>query len=479
MCRITNVVARGAQARQDAASRVGLLVLALFCFVVEPSRSDEPTAWPIGRWRVVECGFGLDCRLARLEIRPGKNPNEMVLTAFEASEPGHDRLWASTKLEHPDARGTVKPLRAEWTSAGATNVLLLRAEPTGRMSALLRQRDRNRPWASGEQIRQLLLAPEQGLDQVVTQAPAPKSAARPGSDLGPSGAPRTDLALLYAVHPDGTGLRVVALPDGFTRAGYPAWSPDGQKIAFTAFDASGRDPLIRIVDAKGGTAVAVAAGIAPSWSHDGTRLAYVATGKPDYATDWNLLGRNEERIEAIHLAGPRVGELEVLARGIWPRWSPIDDRLAFVARLDANWDLYLRSTDGARLSRLTDDPSNDTNPVWTRDGRAIVFLSDRLNRWDLYKVAADGQGQVTQVTNHRRREEQADLSPDGSRVVFTDGLGRLDSRVMLLDLASGSVHPLTEGARGDRDPAWSPDGHTIAFISRRPSPLLPVNGSRP
>ena len=64
------------------------------------------------------------------------------------------------------------------------------------------------------------------------------------------------------------------------------------------------------------------------------------------------------------LAGPKAGEVEVLARGIWPRWSPTDDRLAFVGRRDANWDIYLRSGDGLGLSRLTDDPALDTQPCW-------------------------------------------------------------------------------------------------------------------
>ena len=45
--------------------------------------------------------------------------------------------------------------------------------------------------------------------------------------------------------------------------------------------------------------------------------------------------------------------------------------------------------------------------------------------------------------------------------------------VVLLDLASGTVRPLLDASEGDREPAWSPDGLTIAFVSRRPGSLAP------
>ncbi len=236
----------------------------------------------------------------------------------------------------------------------------------------------------------------------------------------------------------------MALPDGFASASHPCWSPDGRWIAFAAFDANGRDPLIRIAPAKGGLSTAVAAGSTPTWSSDGTRIAYVASGRADYATDWSSLGRNEERIEAVTLSGPRAGEVEVLTRGIWPRWSPIDDRLAFVGRADANWDIYVRSPDGLGLGRLTDDPALDTEPVWTSDGKSVVFLSDRWNRWDLYRVSADGRGGANRMTNHARREDHPSLSPDGRRVAFVDHRSRPDGSILILDLERGTVLPFPE-----------------------------------
>lgn len=283
-------------------------------------------------------------------------------------------------------------------------------------------------------------------------------------------------ASLFVVGTDGTGLRAVASsrvgPNPFHRAAYPSWSPDGRMIAFTAFDSSGRQPEIRVVPAEGGPSRKVAEGVGPSWSHDGSRLAFMRSGKPPIAADWSRLGRNEERLAIVRVVGDdaELAKIEDLGPGLWPRWSPTDDRLAFASRRGSSWDIYVRSADGLNLFRLTDDPSMDSEPFWTPDGSEVVFLSNRGVRWDLFRAPADGSSAARRLTNHPSREDGASLSPDASRVAFTDQLGRPNSQILLLDLASETALPLLPDPLGDRDPCWSPDGRFLAFASRRPLP---------
>lgn len=434
-----------------------------------------------GRWQVVDRGWGWETRLHALEIRPLSTTSaESVVVAFERDERGLERVWGSARVDRPLAPPpSSRWSSAEWTIGRSTVLLQLRVGPDETLTALIRERARDRGSNPTERVRQVTLEHAPPEDRQVSNSAqvahsAPRRRPEPEGDLGP----RNEVSGVFTVGDDGRGLRSVAPPDGFRRAAYPSWSPDGRWIAFTAFDASGRDPLIRVVPARGGPTTALAAGIAPAWSHDGSRLAYIASGKTNDATDWTAIGRNDERIEIVALTGPGAGEIEVVGRGIWPRWSPTDDRLAFVARREANWDVYVRSANGLGLVRLTDYPALDTRPVWTGDGLALVFLSDRGNRWDLYKVSSDGRGPTTRLTNHRRREDDAAISPDGNRIAFTDHRSRSVSSIVVLDLTDGSVRPLLEGSLGDREPAWSPDGRSIAFVSRRPGQLPPEDIER-
>ncbi|WP_435007672.1 TolB family protein [Tundrisphaera lichenicola] len=460
---------------------VGPVILSGLWIVASPTigRSEEPTL-STGRWKVDATGLGWPTRLDSLEIRPASRPGEAELVAFERV--GDEiRVWGKSRV---DRRGPgPSPTRwfsATWPSGGATALIQVRPESSGRLIAVVRERSKDR--GIGDRVRQVRLSPLRSDERPVSDGlePAPpipvarfrfEADLRETSKLRPYG--------LFVAGSDGSSPRAVVLPEGFAQAAHPAWSLDGRWIAFATLDASGHDSLIQIAPASGGSSTAIASGSMPTWSRDGRKIAYVASGRPDYATDWSSPGRNDERIESITLSGPGAGEVEVLARGLWPRWSPTDDSLAYVDRREANWDIFLRSADGLGLTRLTDDPALDTQPTWAADGGSVVFLSDRGNRWDLYRVQTRSRGAVRRLTDHVRREDYPSLSPDGRFVAFVDGRGRPEGAILILDLDRGTVRPFPENPDGDRDPAWSPDGKSIAFVSRRPAAMTAPDGENP
>ena len=459
-------------------SSIALVVIA--SILGELAHAGEP-GLPAGRWSVETRGMGWSTRLEALEIRATGPAGDAILATFDRDEAGQLRPWGTARL---DRRGVGPPASrwflASWTSGPSTTLIQLRPEGSARLLAIVRERSTDRN--PGDRVRQVILIPTPAGDPRAAVDGPRRPIADPASTIRfdpAAGASRSDLSGVFVARSDGAEARAVALPDGFARAAFPAWSPDGRSLAFAGFDAGGRDPLIRVVSSAGGRTTAVASGSMPTWSADGSRIAYVASGRDDYATDWAAPGRNDERIEAVTLAGPHAGDVEVLDRGIWPRWSPTDDRLAFVGRRDANWDVYIRSADGLGLARRTDDPALDTQPAWAADGKSLVFLSDRGNRWDLYRVDAKGGGAAERLTNHARREDNSSLHPGGRLVAFVDGRGRPEASIQVLDLDRGTVRPFPERPDGDRDPAWSPDGRSIAFISRRPGPLLAPTGERP
>jgi dipeptidyl aminopeptidase/acylaminoacyl peptidase len=107
-----------------------------------------------------------------------------------------------------------------------------------------------------------------------------------------------------------------------------------------------------------------------------------------------------------------------------PRVSPDGSRIVFTVRttdLEENkgrTDLWLVRADATGLRRLTSHPSNDHNPRWARDGRAVLFLSSRSGSSQVWRIPVDG-GEAEQVTDLALDAGNLILSPDGKHMAFT------------------------------------------------------------
>jgi Tol biopolymer transport system component len=161
-----------------------------------------------------------------------------------------------------------------------------------------------------------------------------------------------------------------------------------------------------------------------------------------------------------------------------PAWSPDGRRIAFVSWRDTlagKWNLgpgsiYIMHFDpiagvGGNAFRLTDKGGNDTWPTWSPDGKRIAFQSDRGGDQDIWVINIDGSG-LTNLTNSPSQDEHPAWSPNGTQIAFTSRRGGVrDVWVMGAD-GSNPVNLTNTGDR-DRYPMWSPDGTRIAFNTKR------------
>jgi Tol biopolymer transport system component len=164
---------------------------------------------------------------------------------------------------------------------------------------------------------------------------------------------------------------------------------------------------------------------------------------------------------------------------IYPRLSPDGTRIA-VHAIDQEADLWLWDLGRTKLDRVTFDPGLDAHPVWTPDGRRLIFSSERAGARNLYWQAADGTGAVERLTDSPNQQHAAAVAPDSRRLIFTETAPKTGEDVMQVELdGTHRVTPLVQSPFAERNGIVSPDGRWLAYeandsgrveISVRPFP---------
>jgi len=170
-----------------------------------------------------------------------------------------------------------------------------------------------------------------------------------------------------------------------------------------------------------------------------------------------------------------------------PAFSPDGNQVAF------SWDsedqirhLYLKAVAGGPEMRLTAASEPDSNPAWSPDGRLIAFLrEDNRRAVALWVIAASGGAEHKIRTLSGSNPSRISWSADGRALAVADSdPPEAPPRIFLVSLASGAGSAITappKSGEGDWQPAFSPDGRTLAFVRNSGSfqtgtlNLLPVN----
>ena len=129
-----------------------------------------------------------------------------------------------------------------------------------------------------------------------------------------------------------------------------------------------------------------------------------------------------------------------------PTPTPVapQERIAFVSTRDGNDEIYAMNPDGSSVTRLTNHPARDWQPVWSPDGRRIAFVSLRDGNGEIYAMNADGS-ELTRLTNHDVHDSQPVWSPDGRRIAFSSPRGHAHSSIFVMNSDGTEMTPLSRG----------------------------------
>ena len=146
-----------------------------------------------------------------------------------------------------------------------------------------------------------------------------------------------------------------------------------------------------------------------------------------------------------------------------PSLSP-DRRMVAVDRTDSgnqNADVWIYNVEGEGTKRLTFDPAIDAVPVWSPDGKQVVFASGRKGGFDLYLKPADGSQEEKVVTNGEGEDKYPNAwSQDGKYILYLYG-----KEMRYLSYPELQAHPFLQTSATVKNGQFSPDGKWVAYAS--------------
>lgn len=214
----------------------------------------------------------------------------------------------------------------------------------------------------------------------------------------------------------------------------------------------------------------------PAWSPDGQVIAFQSSRGGSY----DILLMDADGGNQRYLVQDPADDRR-------PAWSPDGQWLAFDSDRSGGRDIYIVDAAGENLRQLTTGPAQETFPSWSPDGTQVAFYSYAGGVLDLYLVTLDDSlpaGEVpaplkltTSLADERQNQctfacHTAAWSPDGSQLAYT---GRNQTQIWVVGAAGGDERPIEGGGVYDHFPLWLPDGRILYMSERMTDRQEPVN----
>ncbi|MCY4264012.1 MAG: Tol-Pal system beta propeller repeat protein TolB [Gammaproteobacteria bacterium] len=197
--------------------------------------------------------------------------------------------------------------------------------------------------------------------------------------------------------------------------------------------------------------------MSPAWSPDGQDIAYVSF---------------ETTLPRIYIQNIATGQRRQITNypniNSSPVFSPDGNKLAMVLSKDGNPEIYVQDLVSNELIRVTNHPSIDTEPSWTVDGRSLVFMSDRTGQPQIYQMELGAtDSYVERLTFDCYQCMKGQFLPDGVNLVHVRRETRPDPnyQIAIYNVETLRVITLTNTSL-DESPSVAPNGSMIMYATK-------------
>lgn len=153
-----------------------------------------------------------------------------------------------------------------------------------------------------------------------------------------------------------------------------------------------------------------------------------------------------------------------------PVWSPNGRKIVFVSNRDGDWEVFVMHRDGTRVKQLTHNQRADRDPSWSPDGRKIVYTSERQGVADLFVMRKDGTNR-RRISSLNASAHSPEWSPTAPRIVFSMATGEDENLDLYTIRPDGArLRVIVKTPEEEHAPSWSPDGRWLVFGAVTPAP---------